>query len=180
MIQIRRSVFETNSSSAHAIIVKKTGQYATEAMIMEPFYNEDHKLHPWESEMEFGRMFNVLTTWEEKLYFVFASYSGDEPKINETLAIVTKRVQSFNGIEWPLDHYDNKPYHGYVDHQSMGLLQYFLEDRSINLDEFIFSDRYIVIIDGDEYGYLGKLCQTIIDMDNIEVIYHPGDWVVDA
>ncbi len=43
------------------------------------------------------------------------------------------------------------PYYGSIDHQSMGLLQGFLERQNISLEEFLKDPRYVVIIDGDEY-----------------------------
>ena len=55
------------------------------------------------------------------------------------------------------DYYVNKEtdyyqlYFGYVDHQSKGLLQDFLEKEGISLSEFLINKKYVVIIDGDEY-----------------------------
>lgn len=44
-----------------------------------------------------------------------------------------------------------KPYFGYVDHQSLGVLQGFLDEHKISLKEFLQNPKYIVVIDGDEY-----------------------------
>ena len=46
---------------------------------------------------------------------------------------------------------DEVPFYGYVDHQSMGMLQHFLEKHKLTLEEFLKDPKYIVIIDGDEY-----------------------------
>ena len=43
------------------------------------------------------------------------------------------------------------PFYGYVDHQSMGMLQGFLKKHQITLEEFLKDPKYVVIIDGDEY-----------------------------
>ena len=47
--------------------------------------------------------------------------------------------------------------YGYVDHQSMDLLESFLRTNNITLDDFIFNDKYIVIVDGDEYNTFERL-----------------------
>ena len=46
---------------------------------------------------------------------------------------------------------ENVPFYGYVDHQSIGLLQSFLKKHKITLEEFLKDPKYVVIIDGDEY-----------------------------
>ena len=46
---------------------------------------------------------------------------------------------------------DEVPYYGYVDHQSCGVLQYFLEKHNMTLEEFLLDPKCVVIIDGDEY-----------------------------
>jgi hypothetical protein len=47
-------------------------------------------------------------------------------------------------------------YYGNVDHQSSGLLQGFLKKENVTIKDFLFNKRYIVIIDGDEYGVFDK------------------------
>ena len=49
------------------------------------------------------------------------------------------------------------PFYGYVDHQSMGLLQNFLEKHKLTWKEFLKDPKYIVIIDGDEYDAWQKM-----------------------
>lgn len=46
----------------------------------------------------------------------------------------------------------NEPYYGSVDHQSAGLLNNFLIEQGITLKQFLENPKYIVLIDGDEYG----------------------------
>ena len=46
---------------------------------------------------------------------------------------------------------DDVPYYGYVDHQSMGMLQSFLKKHELTLKDFLLDPKCIVIIDGDEY-----------------------------
>ena len=46
--------------------------------------------------------------------------------------------------------------YGSVDHQSSGMLARFLEVEGVSVKEFLENSKYIVIIDGDEYGYWEK------------------------
>ena len=72
--------------------------------------------------------------------------------------------------EWIEDGRD----YGYVDHQSVGLLQSFLKNEGITLKEFLTNKKYIVIIDGDETDTFGKLKEAkLINTDEIVRQYPP-------
>lgn len=58
---------------------------------------------------------------------------------------------------------------GDVDHQSYGRLQNFLGNKII-AEEFIFSPKYIVVIDGDEYEEFDKLRASGI-FDNAYILW---------
>lgn len=59
-------------------------------------------------------------------------------------------------------------YFGYVDHQSLGLLEGFLKTEDITLKEFLFNKKYVVIIDGDEYYYFENLKESgLYNADNV-------------
>ena len=58
---------------------------------------------------------------------------------------------------------------GYVDHQSSGLLQSFLNKHNISLSDFLNEAKYIVIVDGDEYDSWGEMGRLhLINTDMIE------------
>ena len=58
---------------------------------------------------------------------------------------------------------------GYVDHQSSGLLQSFLNKHNISLSDFLNEAKYLVIIDGDEYDSWGEMGRLhLINTDMIE------------
>lgn len=166
MIKYRNHVFETNSSSSHAIIVKTQ---STPAKIEIPDWkiSENGELHVFSNYLEFGRSpFELLTDWEGRVRYAIASFGTDE-KLEEIEEICRRYVPGFK--RFVLDKYD--PY-GYVDHQSQGLLEGFLDDRSISLEDFLFDDRYIVVIDGDEYCVLDSVLESgIVDRKSIERIY---------
>lgn len=66
------------------------------------------------------------------------------------------------------DEFCEEPVYGYVDHQSVGMLDKFLEEEGISLIEFITNRKYSVIIDGDEYCFFDKAKESgLVDLENI-------------
>jgi hypothetical protein len=112
-----------------------------------------------EDDIEFSRYpFQFLNTWHSKVAYAIASYCQEYNKddeeakefISKLEAIIKKHVKNFDHIELP-DPEDTWYPYGYVDHQSEGLLQKFLSEENVTLEDFIFIPKYIVVIDGDEY-----------------------------
>lgn len=154
-LTIRKGMFETNSSSMHSIIITKNNDSYDE----KKFKVYKGILRFFEDELEFSREpFQFLNTWHGKVAYAIASYCQEYEKdseeakefISELEAIIKKYVKDFDHIELP-DPEDTWYPYGYVDHQSAGLLQKFLSEENVTLEDFIFTPKYIVIIDGDEY-----------------------------
>lgn len=168
---IRRSVFETNSSSQHSICVTKTDEVYdfTNYDDTRIFLHDDGSIYLCDYELEFGRGFEVLSTFYDKLRFVVASLCSSTPNpesvIDELNGIIKKYMPDFNYIK--LSRHEYK--YGYIDHQSTGLLQRFLETHKLSLEDFLVHKKYIVIIDGDEYCIWDKLRDAgLVDLSNIE------------
>ena len=177
MINIRNNVFETNSSSSHSIVMTKQDTYLDTVEPSPWAFDEDGSYRIWnEEDLEFGRYpFDVLCDWEGRCYYAIASY-GDAEHLEQIEEICRKHVKDFtyfkmpNRHAWDDDEEDAESY-GYVDHQSMGLLQAFLKKHNVTLEDFIFNDKYVVIIDGDEYNTFGKLFDSkLINKANVEII----------
>ena len=67
-------------------------------------------------------------------------------------------------IEWR----ELEEWQGYVDHQSMDLLDGFIKSEGITLKEFLMEKKYLVVIDGDEYCAFDNMKRAgIINTDNI-------------
>ena len=139
-------------------------------------------------ELEFGRSpFDLLTDWYGRLRYCIAYYSDNQDKLKELESICQRRIAGFVKFKFPRNDWNgNEEDHGYVDHQSMGLLDSALEKYNVSLEEFIFNDRFIVVIDGDEYCIFDKLVKTemfntnyvkdILDASSaFEVKYYTGD-----
>ena len=111
--QIRKSCFETNSSSMHSLIVTKENEDVrmTQEEIREEFYLDS----PWAKERikkygcevvdvsdyynDFGRSpFNVLSSFREKLNYAIAEYCGD----NYTISSFVDAENRFDDMFKPL------------------------------------------------------------------------------
>ena len=135
MIQVRNSVFETNSSSSHSIVVlnkeSKDRKY-TQEEFQDGFYLEyrDNGIFkiPFEDRLEFGRYpFRVLSSFRDKLYYSIASLCGNvyptnytlenKEKFRELVEIAKKYVKGLSDIEAPktecwVESHDKNSYNG--------------------------------------------------------------------
>lgn len=168
MIKIRNGCFETNSSSSHAMIMMKEDKPFSQT------FNPDRWLFNgtiviWGDDLEFGRTpFEVLTDWFHRMCYAIASYGKDG--FEEIESLLYKRIDGLKEIEFSNYETEYSKY-GYVDHQSDGLLQAFLKEHNISLEDFIFNDRYMVVIDGDEYRVFKDMLDAgLINKPDIEVI----------
>ena len=224
-MQIRKSCFETNSSSCHSICVTKNDIHVSlkelNEIYPERIYIYEGTLIIWnEDELEFGRApFQILSCFLDKLKYVIAEYCGEYDRDNrfeEIFNIVKEIIPDIKEIKLPtqykqvyIDEDGNKifgvnvhtdyscvnendehpcyyikngekitvkesefsyeqPYYGYVDHQSLGIVENFLKDNNITLKEFLTNKKYIIIIDGDEYNGWGNLKYAgVLNLNNI-------------
>lgn len=182
MIQIRQSVFETNSSSSHSIVMLKNDRPSKtiedSGMVDgDRHLDEEGIMDFWfENDLEFGRSpFEFLVDWYGRLRYSVAYYSNNEDKIYEIEEICRKRIAGFVKFKFQKDTWGQYN-HGYVDHQSYGVLPEALRRFNISLEEFIFNDRYIVVIDGDEYGVFDTLVETdLFNKESVENIVSVSD-----
>lgn len=174
---IRRGAFETNSSSMHSICIRKeTGQYTPEEMMCGVYIGKSGKVFISLYDLCFGRGFEILCTFIDKCRFAIASLNDD----TYVSKVATKYLPGFkmfvlpktwaedeNGISYKITDY------GDIDHQSVGLLQRFLEKYDVSLEDFLTRREYFVVIDGDEYCVFDKMTDMGI-VANIEDRYRGG------
>lgn len=161
MKQIRRNVFETNSSSSHSLVITTDNEHYTREEINKNFYMTDGIVRLWESSLEFYRSpFDMLVTFKDKLRYAIASSNGN--LVNECREICKKYVDGFIDFEFDTKDYvwdsnvndyveANEPipnYGGTDDYQIEG----WLKKYNVSLEEFLTNKRYIVVVDGDEYN----------------------------
>lgn len=236
--QIRRGVFETNSSSQHSLCIMKKGEYYTPDEIIQNFClfddeetgEKDCVWQIWDSsDLNFGRSpFRALGNFRDKWLYACASlvleYNDENYKKLEALALkyvpglkkiimptISDSVADKNHPEnkdsdyaqeygkteeelsewldqkekdWGIDTIEywetddgyfcfEKPYTGYVDED---MLSGFLEKENISLEEYLTNKKYVVIQDGDEYGYFRDMKKAgLVNMDAIDHEYPKND-----
>lgn len=126
--QIRRGVFETNSSSQHSLCIMKNNSHYAPDEILKEFYlwddketsEEDCIWHVDDNDLEFGRSpFRALGTFHDKWLYACASvvleYNDDKYKELEALAF--KYVPGLKKIVMPMvtDSVFNKNSPKYID-----------------------------------------------------------------
>ena len=167
MIQIRNNVFETNSSSAHTIAVKNRDEYDYD---LKWFVDENGVFELWStSSLDFGRTpFDVLCTTYQKIPYFIATYGFK--KISK---IIMENVPEVKSIKKPHinSRWDDPDLQQGIDHQSIGMLKHFIEKNNLTVEEVLFNNKYIIIIDGDEYNTWGKMINCgLIDKSKLEVL----------
>ena len=161
MKQIRRNVFETNSSSSHSLVITTDNEHYSREEINKNFYvTKKGIVRLWESSLEFYRSpFDMLVTFKDKLRYAIASSNGN--LVDECREICKKYVDGFIDFEFDTKDYvwdsevkdyveTNEPipnYGGTDDYQIEG----WLKSYNVSLEEFLTNKRYIVVVDGDEY-----------------------------
>lgn len=180
MRQIRSSVFETNSSSMHSLVVKKNSEYYTYEEINDCMWLHNGVWEIWNDDnITFGRSpFECLNTFEAKVRYAIASlcgwYRNAEEKFNEIEQLVTEIVPECIEIKLPTAWYygeDNERVsYGGVDED---VLTPFLEKTGITLKEFLTNKKYVVIVDGDEYCIWDSMKKSgLVNVDEIEKEYN--------
>ena len=162
MKQIRRNVFETNSSSSHSLVITTDDEHYNREEINKDFYlTKKGIVRLWESSLEFYRSpFDMLVTFKDKLRYAIASSNGN--LVDDCREICKKYVDGFTDFEFDTkDYVWNSEVKDYVetdelipnyggtdDYQIEGWLKYY----NVSLEEFLTNKRYIVVVDGDEYN----------------------------
>ena len=175
--QIRSSVFETNSSSMHSLVIKKNGStYSDDELRQDLYLDRKNVWEIWNGDyITFGRApFRCLATFESKVRYAIASLcawrNNREEVFQDIEELVMEIIPECTGIKLPKKHYswedEDKVYYGSVDHD---ILSGFLNNEHITLKEFLTNKKYVVIVDGDEYCIWESIkCAGLVDASEIE------------
>lgn len=110
--QIRRSVFETNSSSMHSLtVMKRDDKYTPEEILEEIYLCKDKETgeekcvwNIWDHDLEFGRSpFRALGTFTDKWLYACASLVHDynDETYKELIALALKYIPGLKKVELP-------------------------------------------------------------------------------
>ena len=175
--QIRSSVFETNSSSMHSLVIKKNGStYSDDELRKNLYLDRDNMWDIWHDDyLHFGRApFQCLATFDSKVRYAIASLcnwrDNREEVFQEIESVVMEIIPDCYGIKLPKMHYswetEDHIYYGSVDED---ILSSFLKNENISLKEFLTNKKYVVIVDGDEYCIWDSLKKSgLVDASEIE------------
>lgn len=103
--QIRRGVFETNSSSMHSLAIMKRNDKYSPKEIEDDLWIYDGKWRIYDDDLSFGRYpFKILSSFGDKWCYACASlvyeYKGE--KYNELENIALKYIPNLKEIELPM------------------------------------------------------------------------------
>lgn len=179
--QIRRSVFETNSSSMHSLVIIKNNKHFSKKEVQEDFYlNKDGLQDIYAEDLYYGRSpFKILASVKDKALYALASMCNykNDAVYNEICEAIRSYIPEFQGfdLDFGCEIYDAKyysenlikKYYGEGNYVKKGahwicwgyktggvdedILSGFLKKEKITITEFIKNKRFIVIVDGDEF-----------------------------
>lgn len=195
-IKIRKSTFETNSSSMHTIVLTKNTTHITKEDF-EELLDKDGFFHVENSyDRSFGREFRILDTLEEKLYYLLAFYGVTS--LNKLVNAIKQFSSAFKGFKvyttdeslfdnindnssatpyLRLDYYDiQRDITGDIDHQSNSMID--------NAIEAIRDSDDINIPDRSDEGIICEILfntkfSIVIDSDESETfstLLNSDDW----
>lgn len=185
--QIRKSVWESNSSSMHSLVVTKKNsnirmtqeEIRYEFYLDEDWYKNRHKndekeivkIDPWNNE--FGRSpFTVLTTFRDKLYYAVAEYCGDNYSIksyleadktfDEVFVPLLTRLIGCDEVEW--DKNDYRHFEVYV-----GGGEYLDEVEQVPYEKLVYVDKEMAEKEGLTEDDLVGRCYRNVDEDGKKI-----------
>ena len=197
MFNIRRNVFETNSSSMHSlVIVKKPKPYTKDELNLFTYNGEhDFNLFDWSEDGNYERApYRVLRTPLDKLRYYSAYILGtceELDKINEIKNFINQQTgidpEKIN-LEHVETHYNRKGdevefrNYGYVSSNDTGEDVFeFVKRKNIDWKDLILNPKYVIIVDGDEYQLFKALFESnILDANSFEDISSGPDFWNDS
>ena len=198
MKQIRRGCFETNSSSMHSLIIKKNDDYPKIEELEDnigimrigegSWVNENNAnkidLHIYSNDdIRYERTpFRVLNTFKSKLKYYIASECNSKEDIDNVRDILMSIFDNIKNVDFDSNYnkdWGNGDYDQYGYAQNYGYFGKTLKDKNISLKEFLTNNKYVVVVDGDEYQELEKLFDSkLINTREIQEIFTwpDGGW----
>lgn len=140
IVQIRREVFETNSSSTHSVSISNN------PIFVEPIIREDTiELLPG----EFGWEINVYYYWKDKASYAltYALGLGDAEASREHVEMLINVIEQHTGKKVYINEDEGK---GNIDHQSWDTASLIFVDED-TLKRFIFGRESYLETDHDNH-----------------------------
>ena len=143
--QVRRNVFETNSSSMHSLSIAKRG-------VTEYLHVDEYTNNVVTEFGEFGWGYDEYNDPETKLSYLVTMigeshncYSIEEIyEINDF-----KKINDIVSVRCECDGIEIKNVDGYIDHQSIDTIDNLMKEYNCTIEEFIFDKGITLVIDND-------------------------------
>jgi len=172
-MQIRTGMFETNSSSMHSLLIMKNHQTMTQKEIRDEYYlDEDWRKERgntlrlnWINE-EFGRDFDVLTSFRDKLSYALASMCGScyslESYIrggNTFYEVFEPLLKKLIGVDEIEPYMESRNFHVYSDSVTDDLEQDYATYEGVPYDDLIRNENWNKEGHEDE-DYYKEICRS--------------------
>lgn len=170
-MQIRTGMFETNSSSAHSFLIMKNRQVMTQKEIRDEFYldedwHKDNTIRLDSYGNDYGREFNVLTSFRDKLSYALASMCGScyslksyirgGDTFHEVFEPLLKKLVGVDKVEM---YWDSENFHVYSDSVTEDLEQDYTTYEEVPYEDLIHNENWNKEGYEDE-DYYEEICRS--------------------
>lgn len=170
---VRKGAWETNSSSMHSLLIMKKRQTMTQKEIRDEYYldedwNKDkHTLQlMYDCNKEFGRDFDVLTSFRNKLSYALASMCGScyslesyirgENTFHEVFEPLLKTLVGVDKVE---PYMDSENFHVYSDTVTDDLNQDYTTYEEVPYDDLVRNGNWSYY-NKDSEPYYKEICNS--------------------
>ena len=192
MKQIRQGCFETNSSSMHSLVIKKEDDFVSKETLDREMYvyrMTSERVPKWITEDDCGILtiyirdeydihfertpFKVIATIDDKICYYIASECETQEDLDNLNATLKEIFDPLKKIKYhTYDDFGKAKYTPYGYAENYGYFKKALKENQITLKDFLTNNKYIVIVDGDEYQEFTAMRDSgIINYRDIDKIY---------
>lgn len=172
-IQIRNGAWETNSSSMHSLLIMKKRQTMTQKEIREEYYldedwNKDRsKILQLDRDCEeYGRGFDVLTSFRDKLSYALASMCGSCYSLKSYIRggdtfyeVFEPLLKKLVGVDEVKLYWDSENFHVYSDSVTDDLEQDYTTYEEVPYEDLIHNENWNKEGHEDE-DYYEEICRS--------------------
>ena len=171
--QIRLRSWETNSSSAHSLLIMKKRQVMTQKEIREEYYLDED----WNKDRsnilqldrdceEYGRGFDVLTSFRDKLSYALASMCGSCYSLKNYIRggdtfyeVFEPLLKKLVGVDEVKLYWDSENFHVYSDSVTDDLEQDYTTYEEVPYEDLIHNENWNKEGHEDE-DYYEEICRS--------------------
>lgn len=172
-IQIRNGAWETNSSSMHSLLIMKKRQTMTQKEIRDEYYLDED----WNKDRsnilqldrdceEYGRCFNVLTSFRDKLSYALASMCGSCYSLKSYIRggdtfyeVFEPLLKKLVGVDEVELYWDSENFHVYSDSITDDLEQDYTTYEEVPYEDLILNENWNKEGHEDE-DYYEEVCES--------------------